>query len=177
MDNINSIVKEKLEEFGLIPYERLDEKARRRLVEVEMFIQTNTNKMLQLKEEMKKLKLNKSFLINSKSISFSRKTLYNDSTINTYVEKSIENENDFFHEKKILKMAKTYQELKEHYDNVISHIIDTQILKLQVEEYKKDIHDLLQEKIKLHDVIADQQKIINNLQMAVKQDNLLYIDK
>lgn len=99
MDSIN-FVEEKLKKFGLMPYDRLDEKTRKRLLYIGNFILISTNKVKKSKEEIKYLRLTKSSLTNSKDISFSRKTLYNDPIIKFYVEKYIYSEENFFNENK-----------------------------------------------------------------------------
>lgn len=168
MDNIESIVKEKLISYGLPPFEQLEIKTKNRLIQIETFIAKSSDKMRELIEEAKGLKITKAGVANAEDVSFTRKTIYNDALLNDYLEKSIENQEDFFNERKIEKLQLEIEEVKKQNDTIINNIIYTNNLELQIKSIKKELEILQNKNEELALVINDKNKEITLLGKRIK---------
>lgn len=172
MDNIESIIDTKLSFYELIPYKELDSKLQNRLIETETFIIESENKIKKLIEEIKELKVSKSTIANSKSTSFTRKTIYNEPILRNYIDKSIEDTKDYFNEKKIEKLNLQLNEIKEQYDKVIINTINFNMLKQELRVQQEEIVRLMDENKRKEDLIKDKEKVIQNLKSHIKKDNI-----
>lgn len=164
MDKLKSSVKEKLERYNLNSLETLDKKTQARLLQTEKAIEEIETNGKILYEQLKKTKLNRVLIIDSKYTEFSRKTSYNDDTLNQYIENSIINSEDYFNEKQISKLSEDLSELKELNDNIISNIINTLILENELSEVKDTVKTLKTRNNTLLSIIKEKEEIISKLQ-------------
>lgn len=172
MDEIANIVCKKLESFNLPKLESLNIKTKERIFETEAFIQNAKISIENSLSLVKATMLTKSNLSNSKNTHFSRKTIYNDTILNEYIDKSIAIQPDYFNFNKIDHLQKDLDALNTLYQNMLFNIIDIQNFKFEIEELKKEISFNQEEIERLHIVINEKNKTIALLKSNSKSTNI-----
>lgn len=176
MDALIQTINNKLKEINQKSFEELDSKTQKRLIETETLIENSATEIEDLINKIRKLKLSKTFVANSDSTNFTRKTIYNDGLLEKYIEKCIQDENDYFNETKLERLYEEINVLKEQYDKILDNIIYTNVLRLEVEKYKKEILRLIEEKEKLKSINNEKEIIIRNLKNIMIANNITNID-
>ncbi|MFU0825480.1 hypothetical protein [Clostridium sp.] len=176
MDGIEQIINDKLSAINYPSYEKLDAKTQKRLFEIENLVMNSHAEIQKLIVEIKKLKLSKSYIANSKNTSFTRKTVYNDKLLEQYIEKCIQDEDDYFTERKVEQLHMELKEIKGQYDKVLDNIIYVNVLRVEVENYKKEILRLTEDKEKIQSIIDEKDKIIKNLKNIMKDSNITNVE-
>lgn len=163
MDCLKSKVQEKLSQINNISFDDLDLKTKQRLIEVEKFIQEREKEAEELIRRIQELKITKISITNSNSTNFTRKTLYNDSTLIEYVNYSIKNSEDYFNEGKIKRLQQQINDIKTQYNKVLFMVTKSNVLELQIEKLKEELEYVLSKNDKLQDLLIEKDITINNL--------------
>ncbi|NHH94768.1 hypothetical protein GOICGAJE_03319 [Bacillus sp. MB95] len=172
MDYVKAKVEEKLLAINQIFFDSLDAKAKERIIEVECFIEAREKEAKELVKRIQELKITKTAITNSYSTSFTRKTLYNDLILKDYVNYSIKNSEDYFNEEKIKRLQQQMKDMKNQYNNVLSHITKSNVLELQVEKLKEELEYMLSKNDKLHQLILEKDVTIRVLQEKTRSNNI-----
>jgi hypothetical protein len=175
MDFIEQRIKEKLFEIKGPLFEELDCKAQGRLKEVEMEINRREQECEQIIKTISNLKITKSAIANSNQTSFTRKTLYNDSILNQYVDYSINQENDYFNDRKLTYLKKQHTDLKSQYEKVLFHLTENNVLELEIKKLKEEIGYLSDRSKVLEEKLIEKDIKIRNLQKNIEHNNLMLI--
>lgn len=171
-DSLRKIVDEKLTAFNMTSFDILPDKTKKRLIETEFFIQRLNKDIEKRVDLIKNDCLTRLKLSNSDITSYSRKTSYNDSVLNKYIEYSIKNEPDYFNARELNKIKNDYKLLKNLYDNLLDSIIDLENLKLQIKELEEDIISLNKDKDKLRIIIKNKDVKICELSNLLRCNNI-----
>ncbi|KZL89420.1 hypothetical protein [Clostridium magnum] len=174
MNSLRKNIDLKLKNYGLSLFDELDNKSQERLIQIEEFIIKNREEVENYILQAKKLKLSISSVADSQDTKFTRKTVYNDAILKKFLEKSIEDEPDYFNEMKLKKLTEKLGALKEQYDKVINNILDVKILDLTIKEYKKEINRLCDINQGLNSVLSEKERTIQYLKSNNKHvlDNI-----
>ena len=70
-------------------------------------------------------------------------------------------------------MDDKYDELELNYNKLLDNIIDNFDIKMQVEDYKKTINDLLEENKALKDIVKDKQRDVMRLNNELKSYKII----
>jgi len=163
MDKLINSIEEKLLSFSMNSFAHYDKKTQERLVEIEQAWNDIHDKNEQLYLQLKGSLLNRSKLLEHESISFSRKTSYNDSIINVYIDNLISLIPDYFNEDNLESLKKQVVDLQMMYNNVLRQNISTILLQQEIEEFKKLVKTKDNRIYALHEIINEKDKIIMNM--------------
>jgi hypothetical protein len=163
MDKLIDRINEKLCVYKLASFSDIDDKTKQRLMQIETYVIRSKESIYKLLLEIRKLRLNKSTIANASEVEFSRKTIYNVLLLNEYIEKSIEEEEDYLNEKAVNLLKDQLAIMTAQYNKVIENIIDTNILKHELEVGKKEIQNLLDRNEQLYKIIEEKNNTIQNL--------------
>ncbi len=180
MDSIIEVVKERLREFDLSELEDLDEKTRLRLVEIENLIQETQLIKMRHVEEVKKLKINISYISNSKKTSFTRKTLNNNPLLLEYVKKSMDSlneEDDIFNLKRLKRMQDKLDDYESHNKKILRNIVAGKKSELECVKLEKEISILVKKINYLKQDNKDKDDIISNLRDRIDKGKLSNVKK
>ena len=177
MDCLKGKVQEKLSQINKISFDDLDLKTKERLIEVENFIQEREKEAEELIRRIHELKITKTSITNSNSTKFTRKTLYNDSTLNEYVNYSIKNSEDYFNKGKINSLHEQINDLKNQYSKVLSQVTKESVIELQNEKLKEELEYELNKNNKLHELLIEKDATINNLKDKIKYENVSFFSE
>lgn len=170
---LKEVINEKLSSFNMDTLDKLNNKTVKRLLETEFFIQYSHKRIHHNMEEIKNSIVSKSNLDKSSIITCARKTFYNDDVLKKYIEKSIENEKDYFNSKVLKKTQEDYNKLQTLYDNLYLKVIDKQNLKAKIKELEQEVENLYEEKDNLIQCIAEKDNEINALRRKLKSGNIV----
>jgi hypothetical protein len=170
---IEHIVIEKLNRYNLVELNKLSDKNKERLFRIEKYIQDNNNRIKQLIIELKELELSRVSISNCEDIGISRRTIYNDDILNEYISYSIEEKEDYLNEKKIQALKQQLKEMGGCYNRILDNIIDINILKSNITEYKNQLTVLLDRNNNLKTLIYEKENIIKDLKKKLMSNNLI----
>lgn len=133
---INKITK-KLEKNFFINFEDLTEREKKRLITLEENLSKYEERQVQALKNIDNLKLNKVKI--SEILQISRKTLYNDTILNKYVDLYLEEEKKRIdsYEVEYKKIREEYKELENRYDKLLCNIIELSLIKEENRYLKK----------------------------------------
>jgi hypothetical protein len=163
MDKLINDIEEKLLSFSMNSFAHYDKKTQDRLIEIEQAWNDIHNKNEQLYLQLKENLLNRSKLLEHEFISFSRKTSYNDSIINLYIDNVIPLLPDYFNENKLESLKKQVVDLQMMYNSILRQNISTILLQQEIEELKKLVKTKESRVYALHEIINEKDKIIMNM--------------
>ena len=170
---LKEVVNAKLSSFDMDPLDKLVDKTIKRLLETEFFIQYSHKHISHGMQEIKDNLVSKSNLDKSGIITCSRKTFYNDDVLRKYIEKSIDNEEDYFNSKVLKKTQENYNKLQTLYDNLYPKVIDKQNLKVRIKELEQELEDLYEEKDNLLQCIEEKDNEISELRSKLRSCNIV----
>ncbi|HHT7188315.1 TPA: hypothetical protein ACTZ5N_001578 [Bacillus cereus] len=142
---ISDIVAENIKKYGINngKFDGLRPTTQKHLLRIEAYLQSYINVLEELADKIKKSKLN--LLTLTEETDISRSTIYNNSdTIKEYIDKRIAEieAEDTLSLNKMNRREQEIIELREHYENIQLHLIDTEILEAKVKELEKELGDL-----------------------------------
>lgn len=173
-EKLISQINEKLSILHLNPWQILDEKTKERLISIQIFVNLNNNKIMELVNQIKGLQLTKSSIANSKDIPISRKTLYQP-VLNEYIELLMNEQMDVFNKGKLKRLNTQLKDMEEKYNKILIHTIDTYELKKEIRVLNDQINSTLKKNEELHELIFEKNQIISDLKRKLINDNVIKI--
>ena len=101
-------------------------------------------------------------------MAISRRSIYSDKYLLSYLNESIKNQNDYFNEKKLVELEEKIKFLEERNEKIIDNIIDIFNLKKRCSDYELMIEELSEENKNLRLMIEEQRKKLNDLNLNDK---------
>jgi hypothetical protein len=170
---LEEIVQNKLEKYNLATFEGLSKKNIDRLINAEKYLQGQKKEQMQLISKIKENKLTKVSIVKAMGGNISRKTVYNNEILKKYMEKSIDDEEDYFNERKLEKLEHDLKDLQEQYDKVIDNIIEINLIKIQNKEYENELVEKFKKIDHLNSIIHENNKTIELLKLQTKNNNII----
>ncbi|WP_026882028.1 hypothetical protein [Clostridium akagii] len=172
--DVKEKIREKLINYELTTFDKLEDKTVKRLSEIETCVSEMESEAKELEKRLKDLKPNVTKIIACDKVSITKKTAYNNPIILRYIETSIKNFPDYLNEQKIEKMQKNYDELNDMYYKVIDNIIEDYNRKNERILLLEAIDNLKKENDTLREIISEKDKEILN---AKKNNKVISINK
>jgi len=151
----------------------LTSKSLERIVKAEEIIKITEEENELLIKKIKENELSISFFANDKKIGITRKSIYLDKHLLNYLNFRIKEKKDYFNLNRIRYLDDKYDELELNYNKLLDNIIDNFDIKMQVEDYKKTINDLLEENKALKDIVKDKQRDVMRLNNELKSYKII----
>lgn len=170
---IYEIVKDNIINIKELNYNDIPKKSLDRIIKVEVIIQELYKSNDMLIESIKNNKLSITFFAEDKKLGITRRSIYADEYLLRYINKRIEEQKDYFNLERLKYIIEKNELLQEEYNKVMDNIIDTFDMKINIEAYKDNINQLLEQDNKLRDIIKIQQKTINNLNNELKSYKII----
>ena len=168
MGVIEERIKSKLLIYSLGTFSELDNKTLIRLKEIEEELIRLEDKSEESFKELKDMSPNITMIIKSDKISFSRKTVYNDEMLKSYLENSIKDFPDYLNEKKLEKVQEDFDMLKELYNKIADKIIDSYDKKEELDLLNEEILNLIKQNDTLRDIVKERDDEIKKLKQKKK---------
>ena len=170
---INEVIKDNINDIEELNYDDIPEKSLDRIVKVEEIIQELEKNNDILLESIKNNKLSISFFAEDKRIGITRRSIYADESLLKYINKRVQEQKDYFNLERLKYVTEKNELLQEEYNKAMDNIIDTFDIKMNTENFKENINELLEENNKLREMVKTQQKTINNLNNEMKSYKII----
>lgn len=151
----------------------LPSKSLDRIIKAEKIIKFTEEENEVLINKIKENELNISFFAHDKKIGITRKSIYLDEYLLNYLNFRIKEKKDYFNLNRIKYLDDKYADLESNYNKLLDNIIDNFDIKVQVEDYKKTINDLLEENKALKNIVKDKQRDIVRLNNELKSYKII----
>lgn len=174
---LNEIVKNKIANIESIKYDDIPSKSLRRIVIAEEIIQDIEENIKKNIKVIKENKLSISFFSDNEKMAISRRSIYSDKYLLSYLNESIKNQNDYFNEKKLVELEEKIKFLEERNEKIIDNIIDIFNLKKRCSDYELMIEELSEENKNLRLMIEEQRKKLNDLNLNDKSARIIELEK
>lgn len=170
---INEIIKDNISDIKELNYDYIPKKSLDRIVKVEKIIQELKKNNNMLLESIKNNKLSVSYFAEDKKLGITRRSIYADEYLIKYINKKVEEQEDYFNFGRLKYANEKNELLQEEYNKVMDNIIDNFDIKMNIENLKTNINELLEENNKLRDMVKVQQKTINHLNNELKSYKII----
>lgn len=174
MDEIEKIVRDKLERFGLGALEAVESRQLRQLLDIEAFIKHRIEIRDQSIRTYKENQITKKAIADSPDVKLTRKTIYNSELLNKYVEKSIEecDNMELIDSNRIKEIVSQNERIKEQYDKMVGDLIYKTNLENTVEVYHDEINSLKKKIDILNAEVQAKNKEIRRLQQLLYENGV-----
>lgn len=165
--DLDKNIKNKIEEYYK-DIEEIPQKSLERMVLAEKVIEKVEKENEQWIAEVRNNELTISFFGADKKIGITRKSIYLDKYLLEYLLFRIKQQKDYFNVEKIKYLNEKYKELEKDYNKILNNMIDRFDIKIQINQCKNEIKDLIEEKKGLLKLLKEKEDIINNLNNELK---------
>lgn len=176
-EQLNEIIKNKVANIESIKYDDIPSKSLRRIVIAEEIIQDIEENIKKNIKVIKENKLSISFFSDNEKMAISRRSIYSDKYLLSYLNESIKNQNDYLNEKKLMELEEKIKFLEERNGKIIDNIIDIFNLKKRCSDYELMIGELSEENKNLRLMIEEQRKKLNDLNLNDKSARIIELEK
>ena len=168
-EQIIHILKEKLKSLDA-NYDELKPQLQDYLYKIESAISLKTSIQQEHLNALKELKVNISSI--AKDTSISRKTLYNNPILVSYIEISLKDIEESSSIHIINSLKEKIKELEEFNCKMLYRDIDIENIKLECEQYQKKLKECKSKNTELHERNLSLSKELNELKLQLKKSNL-----
>lgn len=176
-EQLNEIIKNKVANIESIKYDDIPSKSLRRIVIAEEIIQDIEENIKKNIKVIKENKLSISFFSDNEKMAISRRSIYSDKYLLSYLNESIKNQNDYLNEKKLMELEEKIKFLEERNGKIIDNIIDIFNFKKRCSDYELMIGELSEENKNLRLMIEEQRKRLNDLNLNDKSARIIELEK
>lgn len=177
INDIDIIIEGVIKELGYSNKEDISTKTMDRIRKSEEIIQ---KLILENKESIDNIKSNKlsiSYFAEDNKIGIVRRSIYADKELLKYLEHRINNQEDYFNEKRIRELEEKNNILEEKYKRVLMNIVDIEELKIKCQWYEDEIIRLQEVKNNLLEMYMEKNNVNENLKSTSKSNKILRLDR